>query len=98
LTTLAASEAVQTIIAFPPQIQRGRHSVPKQALLFTHTNVIHSMASIWPDREPEVTYLRGNDLRYLKVTLILLYGFLEIVVQGNTSPTRLAMEFNTVAW
>jgi hypothetical protein len=35
---------------------------------------------------------------YMKVALLLLYGFLEIVAQGQTSPARLAMEFNTVAW
>ncbi|MFH1524056.1 MAG: hypothetical protein ABIF04_03750 [Chloroflexota bacterium] len=35
---------------------------------------------------------------YLKATLILLYGFLEIVAQGITSPTRLGIEFNLVAW
>jgi hypothetical protein len=35
---------------------------------------------------------------YVKVSLLLLYGFLEIVAQGQTSPARLGLEFNTVAW
>jgi hypothetical protein len=35
---------------------------------------------------------------YLKVTLVLLYGFLEMVAQGQDSAVRLGMEFNTVAW
>jgi hypothetical protein len=30
--------------------------------------------------------------------LLLLYGYLEIVGQGPGAPTRLGMEFNTVAW
>ena len=98
VTTLATSEAMQTIIAFPPQIHRGWHYVPKQALLFAPTDVIHLLASIWPDQEPQVTYLKGYGLMYMKVTLLLLYGFLEIVAQGYSSPTRLGMEFNTVAW
>jgi hypothetical protein len=34
----------------------------------------------------------------MRVTLLLLYGFLEIVAQGQDSPTRLGVEFNTVAW
>jgi hypothetical protein len=34
----------------------------------------------------------------MQVTLILLYGFLEIVAQGNSTPTRLGVEFNLVAW
>ena len=35
---------------------------------------------------------------YMKVTLMLLYGFLEIVAQGQGLPARVGMEFNTVAW
>jgi hypothetical protein len=34
----------------------------------------------------------------MKVSLLLLYGFLEIVGCGPDSPIRLSMEFNTVAW
>jgi hypothetical protein len=98
MTTLATSEVLQTIIAFPPQIHRGWHYVPKQALLFTSTDVIHLLASIWPGQEPQITYLKGRGLMYMKVTLILLYGFLEIVAQGHNSLTRLSIEFNTVTW
>jgi hypothetical protein len=98
VASLTASEAIQTIIAFPPQIHRGWHYVPKQALLFTPMDVIHLQASIWPDQEPQATYLKGSGLMYMKATLLLLYGFLEIVAQGHTSPTRLGVEFNTVAW
>ncbi|MBN1979159.1 MAG: hypothetical protein JW918_17320 [Anaerolineae bacterium] len=92
------SDTIQTIIAFPPQIHRGWHYVPKQALLFTPTDVIHLQASIWPNQEPKATYLRGSGLMYMKITLLLLYGFLEIVAQSDTSPTQLGVEFNTVAW
>jgi hypothetical protein len=98
VVSLAASEVIQTIIAFPPQIHRGWHYVPKQALLFTPMDVIHLQASIGPEQEPQTTYIKGNDLMYMKVALLLLYGFLEIVAQGRTSPARLGMEFNTVAW
>jgi hypothetical protein len=98
VTKLATNEAVQTIIAFPPQIHRGRHYVPKQALLFTPTDVTHLLASIWPDQGPQVTHVNGSGLMYMKVTLLLLYGFLEIVAQGQTAPTQLGVEFNTVAW
>ena len=98
VTTLANKVLLQTIIAFPPQIHRGSHYVPKQALLFTPTDVIHLLASIWPDQEPQITYLKGSSLMYMKITLVLLYGFLEIVAQGHNSPTLLSVEFNTVAW
>ena len=98
VTLAAADRAIQRIIVFPPQIHRGWHYVPKQALLFTPTDVIHLLASIWPDQKPQVTCLDGGGLLYLKATLLLLYGYLEIVAKGPDSPTRLGMEFNTVAW
>lgn len=98
LTMLVGHEEIQTIILFPQQIQRGWHYVPKQALLFTPTGLIHLLASIWPDQEPQVTCLNGCGLMYLKATLLLLYGYLEIVAQGQDSPVQLGMEFNTVSW
>jgi hypothetical protein len=98
VTALTSSKDLQTIIAFPPQIHRGWHYVPKQALMFTPTDVIHLLASIWPEQEPQITVLNGRGLMYTQVTLVLLYGFLEIVAQGNGSPTQLGVEFNTVAW
>lgn len=95
---LASTEAIHTIIVFPPQIQRGWHYVPKQALLFTETAVIHLAASIWPDQEPQITYLNGCGLMYMKVSLLLLYGSLEIVAEGSSVPTQLGLEFNTMGW
>jgi hypothetical protein len=98
VTALATEKNIQTIVAFPPQIHHGWTYVPKQALLFTSKDVIHLLASIWPDQEPQLTALNGCDLLYMDVTMILLYGFLEIVANGPNSPTRLNVEFNTVAW
>jgi hypothetical protein len=95
---LAMSSENLTILSFPPQIQRGWQYIPKQALLFTPTEVTHLMASIWPEEEPQVTHLQGCNLMYVKATLILLYGLLEIVAQGDSSPARLGVEFNTVGW
>jgi hypothetical protein len=91
-------EATKNIIVFPPQIQRGWYYVPKQALVFTTTGMIHLLVSIWPDEEPQVTCIDGCNLLYLKVSLLLLYGYLEIVAQSQESATRLGMEFNTVSW
>jgi hypothetical protein len=98
VTALAATKDLQTIIAFPPQIHRGWHYVPKQALLFTPMEVIHLLASILPNQAPQITYVNVCGLLYMRITLILLYGLLEIVAQGNDLPTRLIMEFNTVIW
>jgi hypothetical protein len=98
VSTLAARACIQEIILFPQQIQRGWHYVPKQALLFTPTDAIHLVASIWPDEGPQLTCVCGCGLMYLKVTLVLLYGFLEMVAHGQDSTVRLGMEFNAVAW
>jgi hypothetical protein len=98
VVSLATEADMQTIIAFPPQIHRGWHYVPQQALLFSPTNVIHVQASIWPDQATQTTYVAGSDLMYIRVMLLLLYGFLEIVAQGPAEPTWLSVEFNTVAW
>lgn len=93
-----SSAAIETAILFPQQLHRGWDYVPKQALLFTSTGVIHLLASIWSDQEPSVTFVQGSDLLYMNVKLLLLYGFLEIIARGQFSPVRLGMEFNTVAW
>jgi hypothetical protein len=98
VTALTTSQTVQTIIEFPPQIHSGWQYVPRQALLFTPSGVIHLLASIWPDQPPQITQVDGCGIMYVKVKLLLLYGYLEIVAQGQTSPTRLGVEFNTVAW
>jgi hypothetical protein len=98
VNALAARETIRTIIVFPPQIQRGWHYVPKQALLFTGTGMTHLLASIWPGEQPQVTSLQGCDLLYMRVTLMLLYGFLEVVAKGEDHPVQLAVEFNTLNW
>jgi hypothetical protein len=95
---LAESDGVQKIIFFPQQIQRGWSYIPKQALIFTNNGIIHLLASIWPGEEPQVTRLESSSLMYLKATLILLYGFLEIASGGQGSPTQLGVEFNAVYW
>jgi hypothetical protein len=97
-TVVGLAAAVQKIVVFPPQIHHGWHYVPRQALLFTSTGVIHMLASIWPDQQPQITRLKMDDLLYMRVTIILLYGFLEIVAQRLDSTARLGMEFNAVFW
>jgi hypothetical protein len=94
---LAECESIQRIILFPPQL-RGRDYVPKQALLFAQSGILHLMSSIWPDQTPQATYVHACDLMYTEITLILLYGFIDILALGQGSLTRLGLEFNTVAW
>ena len=98
LAALAAGESIQVIIYFPAQIQRGWNYTPRQALIFTASGAIHVLASIWPDEEPYISHIRQNGLMYMRISLLLLYGQIEIVAQGEKSPNQIGMEFNTVAW
>ena len=98
LTNLVGSKAFETSFAFPAQIHHGWKYVPKQALLFTSSDVIHLLASIWPDQPPQITSINRHELMYMKVSLLLLYGLLEIVAQGQDTPNLISIEFNTVAW
>jgi hypothetical protein len=98
VTAAIAGLTLRSIIVFPPQIQRGWHYIPRQALLFSATDVIHILASIWPEQEPQVTCVKGSGLMLVRVTLILLYGSLEIIAQGSPAPTQLNLEFNRIAW
>jgi hypothetical protein len=98
ITSLLTDQTIQTIIVIPPQIQNMRYYVPRQALLFTNTGVVHVIASIWPDQEPQGTLIKGSSILYMKVRLLLLYGLLEVEAQESDSPVRIGVEFNTVAW
>jgi hypothetical protein len=62
VTRIAESEVLENIIFFTQHIHRGHHYFPKQARLFTPTDVIHILASSWPDQEPEITYQRGDGI------------------------------------
>jgi hypothetical protein len=98
LTNLVGSKDLETSFAFPAQIHHGWKYVPKQALLFTSAYVIHLLASIWPDQPPQITSINRSELLYIKVSLLLLYGLLEIVTQDQDTLTQISIEFNTVAW
>ena len=98
LTYLVGSKALETSFAFPAQIYHGWKYVPKQALLFTPPDTIHLLASIWPDQPPQITSINRSELLYIKVSLLLLYGLLEIIAQGQDTATQISIEFNTIAW
>jgi hypothetical protein len=68
----ADREGIQKKIVFPPQIQREWHYVLRHTLLFTATGVIHLLASIWPEQEPQITSLSGCSLMYLEAVDLFL--------------------------
>jgi hypothetical protein len=98
LSDLVNEKGIRSIIAFPPQIQHGWNYVQRQALIFTDNEIIHILSSIWPGHSPGVTSVNSSNLLVMKVTLLFLYGFLQVVAQGEHEITFINIEFNTVAW
>ncbi len=93
---LAGGEPVDLIFVVPAQVAPrgwfGFRRFPEQALLFTSQGVLHVQAGL-----PQATYLPAAGLLYAHLSLILLYGRLELAGLANGALTRIVVEFNTVA-
>jgi len=76
----------------------SRRYVPPQALLFTAQGVLHVQEAASPGEPAPATYLQGDDLLYIQLHLLLLYGRLELVGLANGALTRVVVEFNTVGF
>lgn len=70
--------------------------MPEQALLFTSQGVLHVQAPVEPDQPPSTTYFQAADLLYTRLSLLLLYGRLELIGSVGGDLTRVEVEFNTV--
>lgn len=90
------------IFVVPPQsFLEGwfrRRYVPEQALLFTPDGVGHVQGPVETGQAARLTYLRAADLLYVRLSLLLLYGRLELAGRVNGGPGRAVVEFNTVCW
>jgi hypothetical protein len=98
INQLVNNDEIKVIIYFPAQIQRGWQYVPKQALIFTKDKVVHLLASIWPEAEPQITSINNGDLLFIEITLILLYGLIKIEAINQENISIIEVEFNTVDW
>ncbi len=98
---LTPGEPISTIFVVPAQafissFWFGRRYVPEQALLFTPTGVLHVQDAARRDQAGQVTYLRSEELLYAQISLLLLYGCLELVGRVQDVLSRVTVEFNTV--
>lgn len=101
---LPAAEEVRAIFVVPEQMLSrdwsgigGIHRVAAQALIFTPKGVAHAQASL-PDEAPgRAIYLRGDQLFYLRLIMILVYGRIELygVVEGSLQ--QVVVEYNSVS-
>lgn len=93
---------ISSIFVVPPQaFMEGwfrRRYVPEQALLFTPDGVGHVQGPAEADPAVRLTYLRAVGLLYARLSLLLLYGRLELAGRVNGAPGRAVVEFNTVGW
>jgi len=100
--SLGPDEPANAIFVVPPQMflrnwWGGLRHVPEQALLFTSQGVLHIQRAASPGQIGQTTYLRGDQLVYAHLSLLLLYGRLELVGQLRGALVRIIVEYNTVA-
>jgi hypothetical protein len=101
---LPAAEAVSAIFVVPEQMLSrdwsgigGIHRVAAQALIFTPNGVAHAQASI-PDEAPgRAVYLRGDQLFYLRLIMVLVYGRIELYGVVDGSLLQVVVEYNSVS-
>lgn len=100
---LPLAERAETIFVIPGQMlakkfggMGGMHWVPEQALLFTAQGVVHVQAGKSPDEIGHATYLPGASLLYARVSLVILYGRMELC-GGSENLTRIVVEYNSVS-
>lgn len=90
-------DPIKTIFVMPTQLLHkklgsvsGARQVPEQALIFTTNGVLHVQG------EGQAVYMRGDSLLYVHLSLIMLYGRLELCGAVNGNLTRAVMEYNAV--
>jgi len=101
--SLKPDEAINTIFIIPAQTlprkiegRGGMHRVPEQVLLFTPHRVVHVKGGNSPGQPGQVIHLRGDQLLYTHLSLVLLYGRLEFCgIEGETL-VHIVVEYNTV--
>jgi hypothetical protein len=102
--SLKAGDPPQTILFTPRQVvprhygsAKGEQSLPGQALIFTAQGLLHLQEDASPEQAGSATYLAGNSLLYTHLSLVLLYGRLELFGIGQEGPARMVVVFNTVS-
>jgi hypothetical protein len=101
--SLLSDDPVRTIFVVPPQtfLQKtggpgGVRRLPVQALLFTARGVLHIQGKNPAGQPGQAVYLRSDSLIYAHLSLVLLYGRLELCGVPGDALTRIVVEYNTV--
>jgi len=91
-STLRPDEPIHSILVLPAQSFLKAGGVPRQALLAAGCGLLH----VWDGNPPIATYLPAENLLYVRQTLILLYGKLELIGETNSGRVQILAEYNTV--
>jgi hypothetical protein len=97
---LPDNQPVKGIFVIPPDsIPRGsrRRILSLEALIFTHQGILHLAGPDRTGRGGSGIWLAGEDILMIKLSLILLYGKLEIWGARQEQILKIEAEYNTVA-
>jgi hypothetical protein len=86
---------VEAVFVNPPEVYaRGyrAHLNPLQALVFTHTRILHVSES-----EQAGTWIAAEDILKVKMSMVLLYGLLETWTFHGGELSKIQVEYNTVS-
>ena len=91
-TSLVPGDTIDSILMLPPMPFLRRHGAPRQALLSTTRGIVH----VRDGKPPTADFLPGTSLLYVRHTLALLYGRLELAGEVDGKLVRVVAEYNTV--
>jgi hypothetical protein len=97
-------EPLDKILVIPPQEmprswggRGGMVQVPYQALQFTTQGVYHLLEGKSAAEPGSIRYLQGADLLYAHLSIVLLYGRMELCAAVDDRQERIVVEYNTVS-
>ena len=97
---LPNNQVIEGIFVIPPETySRGfrPHLNPLQALIFTQLGILHIAASSKRGQPGDGVWISADEIYVIKLSLILLYGKLEIFAVQHGQDLSIEVEYNTVA-
>jgi hypothetical protein len=99
IQSVGSTEDLISICVFPGRTYLKNwyswEKVSEQALLFTKNGILHIQAPASSDHDARTVSLHAADLLYAHLSLILMYGRLELV---DESLSRVVVEFNAAGF
>lgn len=97
---LPSNQVIYGIFVVPPETYSHGfrpHLNSLQALIFTNLGILHIAASFNRGQPGEGVWISADEIMMIKLSLILLYGKLEIFSALNGQTKKIEVEYNTVA-